>query len=62
MKMSEVRAKAKGLGLKTSRKSKANLIREIQRAEGNFDCFETADDFCDQLECSWRDGCLSGKG
>jgi hypothetical protein len=59
MKMQEVRAKAKVLGLKNIfGLSKAELIRQIQRAEGNFDCFGTAKDFCDQLQCCFREDCL----
>lgn len=60
MKMEEVRAKAKALGLKsTFGLSKGELIRRIQRAEGNFDCFGSAKDYCDQLECCFREDCLT---
>jgi hypothetical protein len=59
MKMQEVREKAKVLGLKkTFGLSKAELIRQIQMAEGNFDCFGTAKDFCDQFQCCFREDCL----
>jgi len=58
MKMQEVRAIAKGMGIKSFGKTKADLIREIQRAEGNFDCYGSAEDFCDQLECLFRESCL----
>jgi hypothetical protein len=58
MKMNEVRRLAKAHGIKTNRKAKDDLIREIQRAEGNFDCFGSAGDYCDQLECRFRDMCL----
>ena len=34
------------------------LIRSIQRAEGNPDCFRRAQDYCDQLGCTWRPYCL----
>jgi len=34
------------------------LIRSIQRAEGNPDCFMTGDDDCDRLDCVWRLYCL----
>jgi hypothetical protein len=34
------------------------LIREIQKAEGNFDCFKTASDYCDQWACCFRTDCL----
>lgn len=57
-KMAGVRRMAKALGLKTGRKSKAGLIREIQLAEGNFDCFGSAIDECDQTGCKWREMCF----
>ena len=34
------------------------LIRSIQRAEGNPDCFRKAQGGCDQFECTWRKYCL----
>ena len=58
MKYVEIRKKAKSLGVKTSKIKKADLIRKIQKAEGNVDCFGSADDFCDQQSCCWRDDCL----
>lgn len=34
------------------------LIRKIQLAEGNFDCFATARvSTCNQLGCRWRKDC-----
>ncbi len=59
MKMQEIRAKAKALGLKnTFGLKKEELIRRIQKAEGNFDCFGTAIDYCDQFECCFREDCF----
>jgi hypothetical protein len=59
MRMEEVRKRAKTLGLKnTFGLSKVELIRRIQRAEGNFDCFGTAIDYCDQSQCCFREDCL----
>lgn len=38
--------------------SKTELIRKIQLAEGNFDCFAKADQgHCDQTECLWWQDC-----
>jgi hypothetical protein len=37
---------------------KAELIRAIQLAECNSDCFGTAEDYCDQLNCLFRKDCL----
>ncbi|MBI1912172.1 MAG: SAP domain-containing protein [Deltaproteobacteria bacterium] len=59
MLMEDVREKAKTLGIKTARRKKNDLIREIQAAEGNFPCFGTATDYCDQFECCFRGDCLN---
>jgi len=59
MKMDEVMAKAKALGIRIRGVKKADLIRQIQRAERNFDCFGTAKDYCDQWNCCFREDCLS---
>jgi ABC-type uncharacterized transport system substrate-binding protein len=59
MKMNEIRKKAKASGIKVmATAKKADLIRQLQRAEGNFDCFGTAKDYCDQLGCCFREDCL----
>jgi len=36
------------------------LIRSIQRAEGNMDCFQKGIIDCDQVDCKWRPFCLEG--
>ncbi len=58
MKMQDVRAMAKSLGINSFGKNKTELIREIQRKEGNFDCYGTAVDNCDQKDCCFYDSCL----
>ena len=59
MQMQDIRVIAKERGLKTSGLKKQDLIKQIQSAEGNFDCFATAyDGICDQMGCLWRDDCL----
>jgi predicted metal-binding transcription factor (methanogenesis marker protein 9) len=59
MKLSEIEKKAKSLGItETWRYSKKELIRAIQKAEGNNDCFGTARGTCDQINCCWRPDCL----
>ena len=58
MTVKQVRDMAKELGIKSSNLRKSELIESIQRAEGNFDCFGTADDYCDQLNCLFRMDCL----
>ena len=61
MKMNEVRDLAKNLGINSFGKKKLELIKEIQRKQGNFDCFGTAANYCDQLDCLFRSSCLSEK-
>ena len=59
MLMQDIRVIAKEHGLKTSGIKKQDLIKQIQVAEGNFDCFSTAiEGACDQKACLWRDDCL----
>lgn len=58
MKMQEIRQKAKEFHLSSFGKTKEDLIREVQRAEGNFACFKTALNYCDQWTCCFRDDCL----
>jgi len=36
----------------------ATLIRSIQRAEGQTDCFKMGMVDCDQMGCKWRAFCL----
>ena len=60
MNMQEIRGLAKDYGIKAERASKVELIRSIQVAEGNFNCFASAlDGDCDQMNCKWREDCLT---
>ena len=57
--MKEIREMARRLGVRSTRMRKAELIRAIQRAEGNFDCCGRATgEECDQEECLWREECF----
>jgi hypothetical protein len=58
MKINEVRAKAKGLGLETKGLGKAELIPAIQTAEGNQPCFGRNDGSCQYGDCCFWDDCL----
>lgn len=50
---------ASDMGIRgTSRMRKADLVRAIQKQEGNYPCFGTADGHCDQMDCLWRQDCL----
>lgn len=35
------------------------LYRKRQSKEGNFDCFAKATNYCDQLQCKYRELCLT---
>lgn len=59
MRIEEIRAIAAAHGVKPARQSKSELVRAIQRAEHNFDCFGKAvSRYCDQYGCLWRHDCL----
>lgn len=60
MRMSEIKKKAKALGVKTlPNMKKEEIIWAIQRKEGNFDCFGTTADYCDQEKCWFKEDCLA---
>ncbi|MDO8990978.1 MAG: SAP domain-containing protein [Sideroxyarcus sp.] len=59
MKLTEVCAIAKSRSIAPAKLSKSELIKLIQRREGNFDCFATAvNGECDQTNCLWRADCV----
>lgn len=57
-KLQEVRTIARRMGIDTRNVTLTELIRAIQRAEGNRDCYMT-DQFqtCEQTNCLWREDC-----
>lgn len=58
MNLAEIKKMAQKMGVPTNA-PKSEMIKSIQRKEGNFDCFGTAiDDYCDQYSCLWRSDCL----
>ncbi|GAB4512189.1 MAG: SAP domain-containing protein [Sulfuricaulis sp.] len=60
MKIQKIRDIARGQGLEPGKAEKVELIRAIQRKEGNFDCFATTyDGVCDQSGCRWREDCFA---
>ena len=60
MTLKQIKDIAKGKGLKIGNMKKENIVRTIQRTEGNFDCFGTAKEgVCDQVKCLWKEDCLS---
>jgi hypothetical protein len=59
MTLTQVKDMAKTKGLKVGNMKKGNIIRAIQKTEGNFDCFGTATNGeCEQADCLWRADCL----
>jgi hypothetical protein len=62
MKLQEVKAIATQRGIDYGRMRKDELIKAIQRAERNNDCFGTALSIeCGQISCLWRKDCLKDK-
>jgi len=59
MNMKDVKMVAKDRGVNPGRMKKEELIRNIQKAEGNPQCFNTNfSNQCGQEECLWRGDCL----
>jgi hypothetical protein len=58
MQIKKIREIAKKNGINPSKMNKTELIRAIQRAEGNSDCFGTSYvNECNQINCLWREDC-----
>ncbi len=58
MNLAEIKEIAKNLGVKPGKMKKEELIRAVQTAEGNFDCYNTGQAVtCGQDACVWRDDC-----
>lgn len=60
MDMNQVRKMAKGQNINTKGMRKRDMIRSIQRAESNYDCFGTLRmEYCNEKKCLWREDCLA---
>jgi hypothetical protein len=61
MNMTEVRERSRMMELtRTAKLRKGEIIRTIQKTEGNQDCFGASWRFdCRQLDCCWRKDCLT---
>lgn len=56
-----LKKQARDMGLKLPKEAKkADVIRAIQKAEGNTACFATGKSSCPETRCCWRDDCMSG--
>ncbi len=58
MKMDEIRAKAKSLGIVPGKMKKADLIHAIQTAEGYTPCFGWSNGRCENTDCCFWADCL----
>jgi len=55
MKLQEIRALAREKGMRSGELKKGDLIRAIQREEGNFDCYGSATTgFSNRNNCFWK--------
>ena len=60
MNFNEIRKMAKQMGINTYRMKKPEIIRSIQRVEGNIDCYGTERvEHCREDACLWRQDCLA---
>lgn len=58
MKLEEIKAIAQQHSIKANKMKKSELVRAIQSAEGNEQCFEVGKSAtCGQNACSWREIC-----
>ena len=61
MNVRQLQTKAKNLGIDPGKMEKTELIHTIQRTEGFAPCFGTANGYCPQETCCFRDDCLTLK-
>ena len=60
MRFQQIQKMAKGMGIYTHRMKKTDMIRAIQRAENNIECYGTERiGTCQEGACLWRSDCLS---
>ncbi len=58
MKIKDISKMAEKHGVKAGNMDKTQLIRAIQKAEGNNNCFATSQaKTCGQKSCLWREDC-----
>jgi len=58
MTMTQIKAKAKTLGVIPGKMKKAELIHAIQATEGCTPCYGRSNGDCPWLECCWRSDCF----
>lgn len=58
MKVQQIREMAQSIGIRPGRTKKSDLIRAIQRKEGNPVCFDSGSStLCGQCSCLWLEDC-----
>lgn len=58
MRIDEIKEIAKQHNIKVGKSKKADLVRAIQFAEGNTQCFDSSSSGeCSQSDCIWREDC-----
>jgi hypothetical protein len=63
MKWREIQEKARGLCIRSHGLGKTDLIRSIQRAEHNLDCYGTDRvGVCQEKTCVWKIDCMAQAG
>ncbi len=58
VKLSDIKQKAKNLGIDPGQMKKPELIHAIQRAEGYNPCFGNSNGQCQYTDCCFRQDCL----
>ena len=58
MKTKEIRKRAEAFDLKLKSKNKTQMIRAIQEAEGNPQCFRSGLEHCEHVDCCWLEECI----
>lgn len=59
MKIEEIKEIARQHSIKIGKSKKSDLVRSIQQAEGNLQCFDTKNSsICGQYACLWREDCV----
>ena len=61
MTVTEIKAKAKTLGVEPGKMKKADLIHAIQIAEGCTPCYGRSNGDCPWMQCCWRGDCFKAK-
>ena len=60
MKLEEIKKLAQGIGIRTFGSKKKDLIRAIQKAENNIECYGTKRmEHCQEKACLWKRDCIA---